>query len=97
MTPEGTPRTYHICDRESPSSLDLKSRSLAFSPDIVVCPSPTADLNRVSNLAWSCAVMNERRMFGILLEAFSARFVWGFACEDEPVWKDAAISLKPVG
>lgn len=35
-------------------------------------------------------------MFGILLEVFSTRFARGFDCDDGPVWKDAAISLKPV-
>lgn len=43
--------TYQICDSESPSNRDLISKSLAFSPDIVCSLSPTACLNRVSNLA----------------------------------------------
>jgi hypothetical protein len=82
-------------DRESPSSLDLISRSLAFSPVMVVCESPTADLKSVSNLAWSWAVMKDSRMFGILLTCFSALRPLGLGVP--PVWKDAAISVKPVG
>lgn len=37
-----------------------------MSPD-KACAFPTADLNSCSNLAWSCAVMKESRMFGILV------------------------------
>lgn len=59
--------------------------------------SPTADLNKVSNLAWSAAVMNAKRILGILL-AFGAVVVvvvgvGAAVLEDR---KEAAIWLKPV-
>ncbi|KAI6766545.1 hypothetical protein HG531_011767 [Fusarium graminearum] len=61
---------------------------------MVIPPSPTADLNKVSNLAWSCAVIKDSRMLGILLGCgFSGLRPRGFAVP--PVWKDAAISVKP--
>lgn len=50
-------------------------------------------MNKVSNLPWSCAVMKERRILGILLPALSA----GFGFDGDAVWKEAAISWKPVG
>lgn len=91
----GSPSTtYQIWPSASPSSLDRNSKSLAFSPVMVVCPSPTADLNSVSNLAWSGAVINERRIFGTVLVFLVGALGFGFAA---PVWKEAAISLKPVG
>ena len=64
-----------------------------MSPESVAS-SPTADLNNVSNLAWSWAVMKERRTLGILL-AFLGRE--SRVALVPPVWKDAAIWLKPVG
>lgn len=87
---------YHICDSEFPSNLDRIKRSLDFSPERV-WPSPTADLKRVSNLAWSCAVMNDSLMFGIRAPPFDARRPFGFEEVEDPVWKEAAIWLKPVG
>lgn len=71
-------RTYQICDRESPSSLDRNSRSRAFSPVMVAWPSPTADLNKVSNLAWSWAVINDSRMLGILVVGLLSLLPFGF-------------------
>ena len=62
----------------------------------MVDPSPTADLNSVSNLAWSAAVINDSLILGIALVFFggSGRLRPGFA----PVaWNDAAISVNPVG
>jgi hypothetical protein len=50
----------------SPDSLERIKRSRAWSPD-KAWASPTADLNSCSNLAWSCAVMKDSRMFGILV------------------------------
>lgn len=85
--------SYQMCESESPSRRDLISRSLALSPESVAS-SPTADLNRVSNLAWSWAVMKERRTLGILL-AFLGWVSW--VALVPPVWNDAAIWLKPVG
>ena len=41
---------HQIWDNELPSSFDRSNKSLDLSPDNV-CPSPTADLNKVSNLA----------------------------------------------
>lgn len=90
------PISHQICDRELPSSLDRSNRSLDLSPDNV-CPSPTADLNNVSNFAWSCAVMNDSRMFGILapfdLDALRPRA----GAADGVVLKLSAIAAKPVG
>lgn len=66
-----------------------------MSPDMTVSePSPTADLKSVSNLDWSWAVMKDSRMLGILLEEDFGRLPAGFGVP--PVWKDAAIWLKPV-
>lgn len=63
---------------------------------MVVEESPTADLKRVSNFDWSWAVMNDSLMLGIVLGGFlSPLRPWGFGVP--PVWKDAVISLKPVG
>ncbi len=42
------------------------SRSRAWSPDMAWAL-PTADLNSCSNFAWSCAVINDSLIFGILL------------------------------
>ena len=52
--------------KSAPASFDRKSRSLHFSPS-KACPSPTADLNNCSNLAWSVAVKNDSRILGILV------------------------------
>lgn len=41
---------------------------LQFSPEMVLDPWGTDDLNKVSNLAWSGAVMKDKRMFGIFRE-----------------------------
>lgn len=87
--------TYQICESESPSSLDLSSRSLAFSPDIVLSVSPKACLNSVSNLLWSAAVMKLSRMFGILFD-FGAGALLGGGAAVLPVRKEAAIWLNPV-
>lgn len=87
--------TYHICESESPSSLDRSNKSLAFSPDIVDSVSPTACLNRVSNLAWSAAVMKLSRIFGILFD-FGAGALLATGATVPPVRNDAAIWLKPV-
>lgn len=55
-----------------------------------------ADLKSVSNLAWSCDVINDSLMLGIWFGAvLSTRRPWGFAVP--PVLKELAISLKPVG
>lgn len=62
--------------------------SRAFSPDMVVCPSPTADLNKVSNLAWSWAVMKDNLMLGILVPLLACA---GLGADCPPVWKEAAI------
>ena len=84
-----------MCESASPSSLDRNSRSRALSPDMVV-PSPTADLNKVSNLAWSDAVMKDNRILGILLACFLAGAPVGWLWAP-PVLKEAAMALKPVG
>lgn len=86
-----------MCDKESPSNLDLSNKSLAFSPDIVISLSPTADLNNVSNLAWSAAVINPRRIFGILF-AFEAGALLVVVAADVLAEdrNEAAIWLKPV-
>lgn len=58
--------SVHTCAKLLPSNLLLSNRSFAFSP--LNAPSPlVALLNSCSNLAWSCAVMKDRRMLGILL------------------------------
>lgn len=59
--------------------------------------SPTADLNKVSNLAWSAAVMNPRRILGILLDfgAGALLVVVGAAVLPDDR-KEAAIWLNPV-
>ena len=44
-------------------------------------------------MAWSGAVMKERRILGTLFVCRGAALGLGFA---PPAWKDAAISLKPV-
>lgn len=87
--------SYQICDSASPSNLDLSKRSLAFSPDIVAEPSPTADLKSVSNFAWSAAVIKDSLMLGILVCDLDALRPLGLAVP--PVWKDAATSANPVG
>jgi hypothetical protein len=88
--------SYHIWDKELPSNFDLIKRSLDLSPESV-CPSPTADLNKVSNFAWSCAVMNDSLMFGILapFDFDALRPLAGAA--DGAVLKLSAIAAKPVG
>src|SRR4051812_8549743 len=86
-----------ICDRASPGSLERSRRSFALSPDRA-WSSPTADLKSCSNLAWSWAVMKDKRMLGILLE----RGVWAGGAgrvRDEVERKESAIWLEviPVG
>lgn len=88
--------TYHICERESPSSLDLISKSLAFSPDMADSFSPKACLKSVSNLAWSAAVMKLSRMLGILFDLGAGALLEAGAAV-LPVRKEAAIWLNPVG
>ena len=51
-------------------------------------------MNKVSNLAWSCAVMKPRRILGIFIAALGSLRPLGLAVP--PVWKEAAISLNPV-
>lgn len=88
--------SYHIWDNELPSNFDLINRSLDLSPDSV-CPSPTADLNKVSNFAWSCAVMNDNLIFGIFAPFdFDALRPLAGAAEGV-VLKLSAIAAKPVG
>lgn len=90
------PFSYHICDNELPSNLDRISRSLDLSPDSV-WPSPAADLNNVSNLAWSCAVMNDSLIFGIFdAFAFDVRRPRAGAAAGVAL-KLSAICAKPVG
>lgn len=57
---------------------------------MVVSLSPTADLNSVSNLTWSAAVMKLRRMLGILFD-FGAGALLVAGAGAPPVRKDAAI------
>lgn len=84
-----------MCDRASPESLDRINRSRAWSPERA-CAEPTADLNSCSNLAWSCAVMNDNLMLGILLDF--AGTGGGACCEEVPL-KESAIcdEVMPVG
>lgn len=89
--------THQMCESESPSSLERSNKSLALSPDMVNSFSPTADLNKVSNLAWSAAVMNARRMLGILLAFGAVVVVVGVGAAVLEDRKEAAIWLKPVG
>ena len=86
-----------MCDKESPSKRERIRRSLAFSPDIVVCPSPTALLNSVSNLDWSGAVMKDSLIFGMAFAAFLGSCLRPAGFGVPPVWNEAAISLNPVG
>lgn len=58
---------YQMWLRASPGNLERMSRSRAWSPESAWA-SPTADLKSCSNLAWSWAVINDRRMVGILLD-----------------------------
>ena len=89
-------KVYHIWDKELPSNFDLISRSLDLSPDSV-CPSPTADLNKVSNFTWSCAVINDSLIFGIFAPLdFDARRPLAGAAEGVDL-KLSAIAAKPVG
>ena len=86
--------SVQIWESESPSSFERSRRSRARSPDMVLELSPTADLNRVSNCAWSLAVMNDSRILGILFVLDGRVSCWR---EDAPAaWKEAAIWLKPV-
>lgn len=89
-------QTYQMWDSASPGSLERSSRSRAWSPDIA-CAVPTADLNSCSNFAWSCAVMKDSLIFGILL--VFAGTGGGAGC-DEPVdLNESAIcdDVMPVG
>lgn len=58
--------SVHICAKLFPSSLLLRSKSLALSP-LNACSFPVALLNNCSNLDWSEAVMKLKRMFGIFV------------------------------
>lgn len=65
---------------------------------MVVLFSPTADLNSVSNLAWSCAVMKDSLIFGILFDVLGGALAAAECTSGAPpVRKDAAIAEKPVG
>jgi hypothetical protein len=55
----------HICESTLPGSFDRRRRSFALSPSNAWAL-PTALLNNCSNFAWSVAVMNDSRIFGIL-------------------------------
>ena len=56
--------------------------SRAVSPSTAFSPLATAVRNKCSNLVWSLAVMNDKRMFGILMSEFS--------------WTSARAAEKPV-
>ena len=68
-------------------------RSRAWSPD-KAWASPTADLNSCSNLAWSCAVMKDSRILGILLDLAGT----GRGTEEFPLNESAICAeVMPVG
>ena len=87
--------SVHICAKLFPSSLLLRSKSLALSP-LNDCSFPVALLNSCSNLDWSVAVMKLKRMLGIFVPP-----LLGAGCGDG--WalprKEAAMSFEvmPVG
>ena len=90
--------SVHICAKLLPSSLLRSSKSFALSPLRACSLAPVALLKSCSNLAWSCAVMKERRTLGILAPLGFEEEGGGGIDAGEPR-KELAMSLlvSPVG